>query len=344
MAVPQPNWLERLLFGQEVWQWSDFAHQLTGYKYVLASGRDPRNWPTAWHQGTGWKNYVQPDAEKVSVYKTKWKTIETVKFRWPEEFRNVSAGMSDPSKANMYGQGSGIPLQMGSDQMRSLTYGYAEWGQQKKAKIPKPVSGKYWIEGDPSPAYDKHCCIVAPSGDVFEMIQFDPNQPENAFMNQALNMAHYSEGELVDGTPVCAGQVSMTSFMFDSRSAVNKHTLGLVLFDYYGHDGLLPISKPGVDIPKIRDQFALDPDSESARKMLSMGGDCSAVAQCLIEYGCIVLDRSGYSDVKNNATEIGKKPHPSGFLVQAGSRGNSNIGYFNIKLSDLNLVASYRSE
>lgn len=342
MAVKQPNAVEKLLFGKKVKNWSDLAHFLTNYKYVLLSEKAPEKWPAQWHEGTSYKYYVQPEAEIVAVPKVRWRAMETVKFRWYPPFVGISTKPSDPSGASAAGHGSGLPMQMGTDQMRSVTYGWAAYGEQNKIRVPKPAKGDYWIGGAPKPTYDRNCCIVSPSGEVFELIQFDPDQPENIFMNQALGAGRFRDTELVEGTTTGAAQVCNSAYTWDRRSKSNHHTMGIILFDYNGHDGLLPSIAPGYDIPKVGDLFALDGESKSAQDMLRKGGECAEMALSMMEYGVRVLDRSGYSDVKDNAKDIGKEPHPCVIKIQAGTWPGSNIAEFTIALEDLVYVTSHQ--
>lgn len=339
-----PNFLERLLFGQDVNYWSDFAHWATGYRYVNLMKRPPETWSIALHQGSGWKYYVQPNAEFVSVPKIRWEVEDTINFRWPELFKGMITEKSDPGKANMYGQGSGYPMQMGTDKMRNVTYGWAEYGEHFVMKIPTPAANTYWISGAPTPSYDKTCCIVSPSGDVYELIQFDPTATETPFTSQALGIGKFRDLQLVEGKPTGAGQVSNSAYVWDRMSANKPHTTAIVLPDYNGHDGLLPATITGYDVPKIGDLFTLDPDSKSAREMIALGGDCAKLAKAQIKYGVRVVDRSGYSDVKNNKTEIGKQPHAATIMVQAGRWEGSNIGMYTIRIEDLEYVTSYIPE
>lgn len=339
--MEQPNWLLKLFFGQQVGYWSDFAHMSTGYRYVTLTGRPPATWPETWHVGTGWVHYRQPEAAKIAVPKTRWRSVETVAFRWPELFKGAVIRQSDPGRANMYGQGPGLPIQAGTSEMRSVTYGWAVYGEQARTKIPKPASGRYWLSGAPKPAYDKTAIVVAPGGTVYELIQFDPFAGESPVSNQALGVGVFRDGLLVEGKPTGAGQVANSAYIWDRLSADDPHTQLLVLADYNGHDGLLPSSLPNYDVPKIGDLFVLDPRSASAKNMLAKGGDCAARASALIAFGARVLDRSGYSDAGNNSTQTGSKPHPPVLMVQAGSWPGSNIGEFEVALEDFRFVTSF---
>lgn len=339
----QPSELEKFLFGKKVSNWSDLAHFLTGYKYLMLTGKDPRVWPEVWHERTSWKHYIQPDAEAIYVPKVRKRSIESRSFWWPEMYLGVTIKQTDPGGANLYGTGTGMPIQMGTDSMRNVTYGWAVYGQQSKMKIPTPASGKYWIGGAPRPAYDKNACIVAPSGDVYELIQFDPNAPETPITNQALGIGVFRDKELIAGKPTGAGKVANSAYSWDVTSSKRPHTQRLVVADYYGHDGLLPPEdKLGYDTPKINDLFILDPDSKSMEKMLALGGDCAERAWALTTWGCEILDRSGYSDTKASEFKIGKVPHAPTLSIQAGSwPEGSNIAQFEIAIEDLRYVTYY---
>lgn len=336
----QPNWFERLLFGQNVWAWSNFAHTATGYRYVTLAKRDIKDWPRDWHINTGYKYYVQPYAVKIAVPKVRKKIVESRSFVWPDMFKAMEIVQSDPGGANMYGQGPGIPLQRGTSSKRTITWGWAAYGEQNRMEIPKPESGKYWISGDPNPSYDKTSMVVSPDGVVYELIQFDQNAPETPFSNQALNAGGFKDGKLISGRPTGAGGVSNAAYLWSLSSNQNPHTQALILPDYNGADGLLPSEKNGYDVPKINDLFMLDPDSESAKNMFALGGDCAIRARALVEYGCEVVDRSGYSD--SSGSEIGTKPHNPELTIQAGKwPDGSNISKFKIDIKDLRFVTYF---
>lgn len=337
----KPTWFEQLLWGKSVKGWSDLAHAATRYKYVMLTGKPPERWPEQWHAGTSYKHYRQPTAEVVEVWKHRINVISSKPFRWPDQF-HVSTRKRDTSTADSGGIGTGTPLQAGTDQMRTLSYGWATWGQKAFSKIPRPRSGRYWISGAPAPAYDRNAIIAGPDGLVYELIQFDPDAIENPVTNQALGLGVFRDGELVEGKPTGAGRVANSAFVWDQTSSSRPHTQAIILSDYYGHDGLLPASMPGRDVPHIGDYFALDPNSASARAMIALGGECAARALALINHGCKVVDRSGYSDVKDNSKDIGKAPHPTTMSVQAGTWArDNNLPEFTVALEDLRYVTDF---
>jgi hypothetical protein len=301
---------------------------------VLLFGADPTKWSTFAHRVTGWRYYSLPDVEFLpGVPKARRPIRDLVDVVWPASMIGLSTPANDWSKVPSTGSPVGTPMQAGTSQRRHLTYGYAEWGQQSFASIPRPALGWYWTTGHPNPTWDRHCIISDPTDDsVHEFIQFDPSAPAllPPMPNQALGWGRWKSGVCVDGVACTGTGFPMHPFIWGPFSHHDAHELAIVLPDYKGDDGLL--SDP--EGPRGGMRLVLRRDSDSHRRMVALGGECAILAEALCVFGCLVIDRSGYADTPNN--KIGVKPHQPQFLIQPARQWRStNVKSFSIALRDL---------
>jgi hypothetical protein len=330
-----PSWLERLFFGQNIRGWSDWAHQFTRGKYLLAARPDVSKWQPWEHELTGWKHYVVPEGDVVDVFKFRSRVRLSEPFEWPALIRDQCIGPTNYAKANLYGNIPGSPMQQCGTETRPLTYGYAEYGKQETTRIPIPLAGWWWLTGHPNPAYDRHWTGVAPDGSVHECIQLDPNaEPTKPpFPNQALGWARYVDGALVEGTGATMADLPASAYCWDFRSSKNPHELFMVLADYIGGDGA---REPGSGWPEAKGRYCLDRQSESYLSMKALGGECAAFAEAAAEFGMIVGDRNGYADTGHKP---GLQPRQPTLHVQSGRQwGQTNMHLFKIRLGDLRRV------
>lgn len=294
---------------------------------------------TAWerflHTITAWSTYTQPNAERVEVPRARSRVEESVPYDWPEVFRPLSITGSKGWAANHRGVGSGTPMQNGTAATRSLTWGWAAYGQRDMTTIPRPASGWYWTTGYPSPYFDRYCIVAAPDGSVHEMIQLDPFAPTRQlpWPNQAGGWGRWVDGVCVDGRPGTATGYPVHQFLWTPWSHLDPHEQRLVLHDYVGADGALTVG------PVAGERFRLRRGSPSHNRMVALGGDCAARADALVHYGCRLIDRSGYEDASVESREIGAKPHPPSLTAQPGRQWKAMNGHlFSVDLVDLELV------
>lgn len=261
-------------------------HLLTGFEYMLCQKPDPAKWSTAEHVVTQWRWWPVPPADDVDLPRVRDRVTETRPLDWPALFdgRRLTWGPMRPGRDGVM---SGTPIQQGGPDTRSLTWGYAGWGRQERTRIPIPEVGWWWLRGHPRPSFDEHTTIVAPDGDVHELIKFDPTAPPGGppFPNQALSWALWRDGELVDGNAMTAAR--LPQHVFCRRALEHGHQSAVVLTDYVGGDGEL------TEGPVCGMWVALDRDSDSFRRMTALGGECAAVAEDLATFGARVIDRTG---------------------------------------------------
>jgi hypothetical protein len=305
-----PSWWERLVFGP-----------------------DPRTWSLLAHRLTQWRYFTLPDAEFVVVPKARQRVRSSVPMIWPASMVTQATQLSDRGRVPTSGSPTGTPMQAGTTENRSLTWGYAQWGQQERATIPRPALGWFWTTGYPCPAWDRHCVIAAPDGSVHELIMFDPtalpSHPPSP--NQALGWGRWVDGELVDGRATTATNLPQHRFIWTPWSHHSPHEMAVVLGDYVGADGLL------TDGPVAGSRLVLGRETDSYIRMRSLGGECSAMAEALAEFGCRIIDRSGYVDAPLRG--LGTKPRPPSLLVQPARQwAATNQRDFTVQLRDLRQV------
>lgn len=329
----QPNWFLKLIFGQNVAYWSNFAHAITGYAYYILAHPDPTTWPMEAHRATGWVHFQLPPAEYPSVPKFRDKVTAHTPMSWPGGWENNKVARTDYSKVNYLGNSSGMFIQRGTDQKRSLSWGYAEYGQQSHTEIPLPESGTYYKVGWPTPSWDHHCIVVAPDGAVHEMIQFDPNHPGGTvppLPNQALGWGVWRDGKIIDGVAVTGYGFPHHAYIWDRYSSEAPHELAIVMANVIGGDGDLPPTGPG---PKAGERLVLPRSSTTYISMKAKGGECAALAEAAATYGLRVIDRNHY--------EKDGTPKPATIHVQVDSSwASTNIGEFELLVTELARVLS----
>jgi hypothetical protein len=187
---------------------------------------------------------------------------------------------------------TGRPMQWGLSTQRTISWGYKEYGYKYFTKLPNPKIGYYWVTGHPVPMYDRHCIVREPSttGKVFhEMIQLDPYvDPNSIISNNALGWGKFVDGTLVDGTYSTAPDIAAHPYVWTPWSKEKPHRVALTVTDYEGADG--DLVGQGV---KAGSLVLLDPESESYKAMIALGGECAAIAKAAAIYGAIVIDRGG---------------------------------------------------
>jgi hypothetical protein len=226
---------------------------------------------------------------------------------------------------------TGIPAQWGTTQMRSLTWGYAIWGQigalrpEYKTRIPRPASGWYWVTGHPVPSFDEGCIVREPHATqtiIHELIQFDPFAQENIATNQALGWGKWVDGVLVEGRSVSATRDSVSKYLWTPWSSQNPHRLSMVVWNYIGADG--DLVDEGVEAGRV---VMLDPNSESYKNMVALGGECEAIAKAAAEFGVLVADIKGPSPEGN--------PRAASFRIQPGAQWlSTNIDKLELRHGD----------
>lgn len=329
--MPKPNWFISIIFGSNPDKWADWKHAATNWDYWLA-----------------------PLCERVDVPKDRKLTPMTGLLPFPNavapvdespgyrnfDMRSLVAGADLVYSANNSGVGGGRPMQNGTTEKRKLTWGYLVWGQREETLLPLPLSGWYWLEDYPNPVFDRHCIVAAPDGDVHEMIQFDPDMAsDQPFSNQALGWGRWRDGKLVDGRPVTAVGAPMHAYVWTPWSKEDPHRLSVSFSDYVGSaDGTLT---SGIEAGSV---MVLDVSSVSYKRMISIGGECAAIARALAKYGVRVIDRTNYKDQKGNAVDgsnftVGTEMlNPSFHIQQSRYWINTNIAKLAITLGDLLVV------
>lgn len=321
--MKKPNWFISALFGSNPDRWEDWKHRATNYQY-----------------------WTPPYCEMVTVPKCRIRIDPAASIPFPEARAVLSDGsirvvaMADleatagnVTGASPEGVGGGRPMQEGTEIMRRLSWGYREWGQRNETEIPMPKSGWYWSEGYPNPYFDRHCAVVAPNGEVHEMIQLDPNAPfGSSLVNQALGWGKWRDQELIDGRPVTAVGAPMHPYVWTPWSRQDPHRLSLVVGDYVGADGTLSEGLPAGAV------VMLDNASPSYFAMRSLGGECAAVAEALVTYGALVIDRNGYTDVAGNAKTGTTMSKPALHVQPSRHWVGSNIRSLKIRLGDFRII------
>lgn len=312
-------------------------------------GADPDKWELWKHKATGWQYWYAPFCEMVDVPKDRLRVDPSTTLPFPmpravlpdgtvREFPQMAEQIMTPGNvfgASPDGVGGGRPMQNGTTDMRPLSWGYKEWGRREETAIPKPVSGWYWTEGHPNPYFDRHGIVVATNGDVHEMIQLDPNAPfDSAFVNQALSWGAWRDKQLMAGRPVTAAGLPMHPYVWTPWSKNDPHRMSIVVGDYVGGDGTL---SEGL---RCGDIVQLDNASPSYAAMRSLGGECQAVAEALVTYGAVVMDRNGYTDISGNSKTGTNLNRPSIKVQTSRHWVTSNIRSLKIRLGDLRVVAS----
>lgn len=297
-------------------------------------------WPLSWwerlgHQITGWRRFPVPDGDEVSMPRPapeRWSTLHEVDWGVMAD-QSITEGRLD--RITSTGRIRGYPIQRAAlnRPFRTLTWGRADRGEHNVTHIPRPAD-RYWVTADPTPSWDIRF-VITDGVSVWEGIQFDQDAPASRrppLPNQAYSFRRSVDGEHVEGREPTTGYVaSVRCWTF--RSRYEAHEQALILADYVGADGLLETGPPCDGL------YVLDRDSGSYRRMAALGGECAARAEHLATYGARAVDRSGYSDVRNNATDIGRRPHDPHLLTQAGAQwGRTNLHRFEVALKDLRLA------
>jgi hypothetical protein len=288
-------------------------------------------WDTLKYFLFGWSGFNLPVGEVVNCYKDR-STIDSVlilnnsSVDWGKPNEQQSALM-DPGRVGKDGVGSGTPMQLGGQLMRSVTWGsgYGRYNQWRTL-VPLPLDGgRYWITGYPSTAYDKRCIIVGPDRLVYELIQFDQDAPvrDAGLPQQALNRGTWKDGFLIDGVPTSASGLPGHAYIWGRGSMEDPHVQSFTVEDYIGGDGTDEFEETYPNGPVCGSWFYLPTTSESYIKMVAKGGQCEARAKALATHGARLVDRGGRTS----------------FLTQAGTWARAtNINQFTINLNDLRLV------
>jgi len=279
---------------------------------------------------TNYKYYTVPMAENVNPPRITKKVRPTgERVRWEANTLNKEIGgyRGTPGSDGVM---TGTPIQWGTDKKRSLTFGYAEYGNigalnpAYKTKIPLPKLGWYWITGHPVPMFDKICMIREPHPTdviIHEMIQFDHYQPENNISNQALDWGKFVNGVSVEGETISATKQSVSNHLITPWVQEKPHRPSMIVRNYIGADGpntgiTLTEETGGIRAGSL---VMLDPNSDSYKSMIAKGGVCATIAQMCVDYGVLVAD-------------IGNS---MGFRIQPGAQWkNTNISEMQIKATD----------
>jgi hypothetical protein len=276
---------------------------------------------------TNYKYWTIPMAENIDPPRVRDRVSPDGRINWEPEVVDLYVDFRGRPMSD--GVMTGNAAQLGASTFRSLTWGWAIWGQigaldpKYKTKIPLPKRGWYWITGHPVPSYDKGCIITEPHPTqkiIHELVQFDPSQPENAISNQALAWGKWVDGELVAGESSSATGGSISTYLWTPWSKENPHRISIVVWDYIGADGTY-VDK-GVEAGRL---IMLDPNSESYKNMVALGGECAAIAKAAAEFGVLVADR-----------RVGvTTPQGGSFRIQPGGQWQStNLSQLKIKHSD----------
>lgn len=276
---------------------------------------------------TNYQYWTIPLAENIDPPRIRVRVSPDGPINWESEVVDLYVDFRGRPMAD--GTMTGNTAQLGTATFRSLTWGYAIWGQigatnpEYKTRIPRPLSGWYWITGHPRPAYDEGCIIKEPHPTqtiIHELVQFDPNQPENIFSNQALTWGKWVDGQLVEGKSSSATGGCISTYLWTPWSRENPHRLSMVVWDYIGADGTY-VDK-GVEAGRI---VMLDPNSDSYKNMVALGGECAAIAKAAAEYGVLVADR-----------RVGvTTPGSASFRIQPGAQWSStNLSQLKIRQGD----------
>jgi len=246
---------------------------------------------------TNYQYWTIPPAENIDPPRNHNKVTPGKKITWEEGITSEHS-VSYRGKPQLDGVMTGTPMQWGViERFRSVTWGWAKYGEigasnpKFKTRIPYPKSGWYWITGTPVPMYDRGAIVREPhlTKKVFhELVQFDPNQPENLISNQALTWSKYEDGVLVGGRSSSATGTPIHPYVWTPWSKQNPHRISLVVDNYIGADGDLSADGPGVVAGSI---VMLNPESASYKDMIALGGECAEIAKAAATYGCLVADR-----------------------------------------------------
>lgn len=279
---------------------------------------------------TGWRGFAIPAGEHIDCPKAReLVAAPTMDADWGP-LAHQSIGRLDVHRIPPDGVCSGTPMQLGAQSLTRTLWWGGGYGRHEKnrATIPRPVLGRYWITGYPSPWFDRRC-IIAAGGDVHEIIQLDQDAPERpaGFPQQALGYGRWRDGVLVEGRTITASDLPGHMYVWGPGSARSPHQQGLVVDDYQGgKDGTLTTG------PVCGGWYTLRPGSESHRRMIALGGECEARASALAAYGCRVIDR------KVGTVGPPKQPH---LLTQAGAwTAGTNLELFKVALADLQRVVA----
>lgn len=237
-------------------------------------------WPAVF--GAGWR---APNADPTrDRYLDHTLVQASVPFDWAPELRNAKLTVGNtttPWDKSI----TGIPVQRVAKNAPKVTVTVNDTyrGEMRRTAVPRPPGG-FWIEGNPNPygAWDTHVIVVCPeTGEAWELIGF------TEATTMALGCAHYQNGKLIEGYPVCAANVPMTPLL--SAVGDGPHRRGLVLTNYVGADG---DKKAGTGWPGCGDVLRL---TETSHKRLLLGA--TAEQRVLIDdlriSGAKVYDRGG---------------------------------------------------
>lgn len=280
---------------------------------------------------TNYQYWKIPAAENVDPPRIFGKVVPNGPITWESRITSDhTVGYRGKPQAD--GVMTGLPMQWGVSTLRSVTWGWAKYGQigandpKFKGKIPHPKSGWYWLTGTPVPMFDRGAIVREPhlTKKIFhELVQFDPFQAENYISNQALTWGKFEDMVLVDGKASSATNTPIHPYVWTPWSKENPHRMSLVVDDYIGADGELAEGGPGVIAGSL---VMLDPNSKSYKDMVALGGECEAIARAAATMGCLVADRM----VGSGATA--KDP---AIRIQPGSQwGTTNISKLKIRQFD----------
>jgi hypothetical protein len=245
-------------------------------------------------------------------------------FQWAPELADVKVDAT-PMLDVWDGSVGGLPVQRVPAKNRRLKSFREDnpWSRTSRTvEVPVPVTGDYWVEGNPNPAgaWDRHVLLTCPeTNEQWELIGVDLAR------STCLNCAYYRDGGLVSGLHSYAGGgvagVAQSALLFDSGDP--PHRLGLAFNDYVGHDGA---KEPGTGWPTCGDVFRLsEPAYERHRKTAK--GAAATVVRSAREHGFLVYDRTGATT-----------PFAGIGLVAGAQHSGSTLASLDIRLADLELA------
>lgn len=248
------------------------------------------------------------------------------RFEWPTELR-IPLALTPPNVVPYENSIGGQPLQRVAVNAPTQTWveidtihrGGPGAPHVRDVQVPVPVDNDWWIEGHPaiSGAWDHHVLLVRPeTAEAWEMIG------ANRLTKTCLLWGHWKNGGLVDGTPVCASQVSLTSVLYNRFDP--EHTMGLYMNDYRDADGT---KTSGSGWPRCGDHYALSNTAYAALRQRSRTPEQRAFIEAAYHYGFKIYDRTGHQ-----APSIGV-----GMFAGAQWAGSSISG-ITILATDLDLV------
>jgi hypothetical protein len=274
----------------------------------------------------GWGFYPIADTPVLSLPRCRDEVGSLSNYDWGP-YAAASTRLADLARMPRDGVANGTPMQLGHPTERRTLYWGGGYGthESNRTTIPLPHAGAYWVTGHPSLAFDKRCIVAGPDG-VHELIQFDQLAPRRdpGWAQQALGWGLWVDGQLVDGRATTASDLGLHRYIWGPLSAAAPHQQAFTLPDYRDGDGTDEFAAKYPNGPRCGDWVALDPNSESYRKMVALGGECKARAEAFARKGARISDRGGSISV----------------LTQAGRYwAGTNNHLFTVALKDLRAAA-----